>query len=117
MPKKAFEMRTRGIDTWDNELHLLDEVVPGDPCRNLLAAVLTVAIEDAQHGHKTAGYKTTKHAGRRVEGKVDYRLRDRARAWFQSRESERLCSFLGICTALDLDPERVRKEVQKEWRS
>jgi DNA-binding XRE family transcriptional regulator len=73
--------------------------IPGDPpedyhypCRQIWAAVLQRAIDDLED--------------------QDERIRDSARAWFHA-DRRGIGSLHWICKALDLDPGRVRSQVER----
>ena len=62
--------------------------------RSLLHAVLLTAVKDLRSGNR--------------RGNIRYQS---ALAWFRDNTSHHCCSFVPLCEAIGLDPDRVRKRL------
>lgn len=78
---------------------------PAGPAWTREQQLLERVLRDAIHEYHT--YRTS-------ETRRGKRLYQEARAWLLSREDQWLCSFLGICAALNLDADYVRAGIMKE---
>lgn len=75
--------------------------VPSQPERNLLAAVLALALQDAEGPPWTRGFK---------------RRRETAQAWIRSNDRSWAFAFVYICETLGFPPEAVRRATMARWK-